>query len=85
MYCCRGVGVVAEMLTLSATETKQKTLEELDYVFAVPTRTFAKYQLTEVLPWWFKRHILFQRNATLRPLYEEDRPAASPPVKEVSE
>jgi MFS family permease len=35
-------------------ETKQRTLEELDYVFGVPTRTHAKYQLTVALPWWFK-------------------------------
>lgn len=57
----------------NCTETKQKTLEELDFVFAVPTMTFAKYQLTEALPYWFKRWILFQRNATLRPLYKEER------------
>ncbi|KFY55622.1 hypothetical protein V496_06944 [Pseudogymnoascus sp. VKM F-4515 (FW-2607)] len=35
-------------------ETKQRTLEELDYVFAVPTRTHSGYQLFTVLPWWFK-------------------------------
>ncbi|KFY14267.1 hypothetical protein V492_02729 [Pseudogymnoascus sp. VKM F-4246] len=35
-------------------ETKQRTLEELDYVFAVPTRTHTKYQLGTVLPWWIK-------------------------------
>lgn len=35
-------------------ETKQRTLEELDYVFAVPTRTHTKYQLFTVLPWWFR-------------------------------
>lgn len=58
-------------------ETKQKTLEELDYVFAVPTLTFAKYQLTEALPYWFKRWILFQRKATLRPLYKEERHSRS--------
>lgn len=57
------------------TETKLKTLEELDYVFAVPTMTFAKYQLTETLPYWFKRGILFQKNAKLRPLYHEERSA----------
>ncbi|KAJ4423325.1 hypothetical protein N0V82_002053 [Gnomoniopsis sp. IMI 355080] len=53
-------------------ETKQKTLEELDYVFAVPTIQFARYQLTEALPYWCKRYILFQRDATLRPLYTTD-------------
>lgn len=34
--------------------------------------TFAKYQLTETLPYWFKRGILFQKDAKLRPLYKEE-------------
>lgn len=29
-------------------ETKQRTLEELDYIFAVPTRKFGAYQLGKV-------------------------------------
>jgi hypothetical protein len=41
-------------------------------VFAVPTSKFAKYQLTEALPWWFQRYILFRKNAELRPLYDGD-------------
>jgi hypothetical protein len=28
-------------------ETKQRTLEELDYIFAVPPRTFMNYQVSE--------------------------------------
>jgi hypothetical protein len=54
-------------------ETKQRTLEELDYVFAVPTRTFAKYQTTKWLPYMIKRYILFQRHAKLEPLYHFDK------------
>lgn len=50
-------------------ETKQRTLEELDYVFAVPTRTHAKYQLTVALPWWFKRYVLMRKGAAMKPLY----------------
>jgi MFS family permease len=42
------------LIFLFLPETKQRTLEELDYVFGVPTRTHAKYQLFTVLPWWFK-------------------------------
>lgn len=61
--------IVANCMTI---ETKQKTLEELDYVFAVPTSKFAKYQLTEAAPWWIKRYVLFQKSATLRPLYQEE-------------
>jgi len=53
-------------------ETKQRTLEELDYVFAVPTRTHAKYQLTKALPYWFKRYVFMNKNATLEPLYHFD-------------
>lgn len=57
-------------------ETKQRTLEELDYVFALPTSRFAKYQLTKALPWFFKRWVLFQRDAKLEPLYTSDEPSA---------
>lgn len=50
-------------------ETKERTLEELDYIFAVPVRRFAQYQLSTALPWWFKRWVLFQKGATKQPLY----------------
>jgi len=52
-------------------ETKQRTLEELDYVFAVPTRTHMKYQAGTVLPWWFKRYI-FRRKVECPDLYHFD-------------
>ncbi|KAK4038062.1 hypothetical protein C8A01DRAFT_17813 [Parachaetomium inaequale] len=54
-------------------ETKQRTLEELDYVFAVPTSKFGRYQLTEALPWFIKRWLFWQRKAELRPLYQFDQ------------
>ncbi|KAI9742432.1 MAG: hypothetical protein M1818_003966 [Claussenomyces sp. TS43310] len=57
------------MIFFLVPETKQRTLEELDYIFAVPTRTHAYYQLTKALPWFFKRYCLFQKNAKLEPLY----------------
>ncbi|XXG97901.1 hypothetical protein Hte_004217 [Hypoxylon texense] len=60
------------MIFLWMPETKQRTLEELDYVFAVPTSVFVKYNSTKVLPWWFKRNILWKRDATLEPLYHYD-------------
>ena len=53
-------------------ETKQRTLEELDYIFAVPTRVFMRYQMTKTLPWWYKRWILWHKNASLEPLYKLD-------------
>jgi MFS family permease len=64
-------GVSFVKIFLFVRETKQKTLEELDHVFAVPTGTFIKYQVTEVLPWWFKRWVLWRKSAQLRPLVEE--------------
>lgn len=62
------------MIFLFVPETKQRTLEELDYVFAVPTRRHMSYQLTQALPWWFKRYVFFQRSAVLEPLYHFDSP-----------
>ena len=52
-------------------ETKEKTLEELDYVFAVPTTKHANYQLTEVLPWWTRRWFMFNRSASCPELYHQ--------------
>ncbi|KIJ94154.1 hypothetical protein K443DRAFT_110897 [Laccaria amethystina LaAM-08-1] len=53
-------------------ETKQRTLEELDYVFAVPTSKHASYQLREFLPYWIRRYILLRRKTQLKPLYNFD-------------
>ncbi|KAI0121580.1 major facilitator superfamily domain-containing protein [Hypoxylon sp. NC0597] len=70
------------MIFLWMPETKQRTLEELDYVFAVPTSVFVKYNSTKVIPWWFKRHVLLRSDATLEPLYHFDKSdgtASAPP------
>ncbi|KAE8446528.1 hypothetical protein EG329_011860 [Mollisiaceae sp. DMI_Dod_QoI] len=50
-------------------ETKQRTLEELDYIFGVPTRRHAAYYGGTWLPWAVKRYLLFQGKARLEPLY----------------
>lgn len=60
------------MIFLFVPETKQRTLEELDYIFAVPTRTHMKYQVGTVLPWWFKRYVLFRKGEICPPLYTFD-------------
>lgn len=60
------------LIFLFVPETKQRTLEELDYIFAVPTRVFMRYQTTKTLPWWCKRWILFRKNIPLEPLYTLD-------------
>ena len=68
-----GFNVVALiMIFLWLPETKQRTLEELDYIFAVPTRVFMRYQVTKALPWWFNRWILLKKDAALEPLYQLD-------------
>ncbi|ODA78404.1 hypothetical protein RJ55_05785 [Drechmeria coniospora] len=64
--------VALVMIFLAVPETKQRTLEELDYIFGVPTRVFARYQVTKALPWWCRRWLLFQKDATLEPLYHLD-------------
>jgi hypothetical protein len=65
-----GLNVLAFiMIFFWVPETKERTLEELDYIFAVPTHTFARYQFGTVLPWWFKRWVLFRKTATKKPLY----------------
>jgi hypothetical protein len=41
-------------------------------VFSVPTSRFARYQVKEVLPWWFKRYVLFNKSAVCPPLYRTE-------------
>lgn len=65
------------MIFLWVPETMQRTLEELDWVFAVPTRKFISYQVTETLPWFFKKYLFFQRDATRPPLYHFDHVATT--------
>ncbi|PGH06335.1 hypothetical protein AJ79_06578 [Helicocarpus griseus UAMH5409] len=68
-----GMNIVALILIfLFVPETKQRTLEELDYVFAVPTRTHASYQLFTVLPWWIRRYIFMRKSAVCPELYHLD-------------
>jgi len=72
------------MIFLWVPETKQRTLEELDYVFAVSTRTYMKYQLTEALPYFFKRWVFFNKNAKLEPLYRFDTVSEAAEVQETN-
>lgn len=65
-----GLNVVAFfMIFFWVPETKQRTLEELDYVFAIPTHKFMSYQMTTWLPWFIRRYIRRDRTAKLEPLY----------------
>ncbi|TDZ49863.1 Polyol transporter 5 [Colletotrichum trifolii] len=68
-----GLNLVAmTLIFLFVPETKQKSLEELDYVFGVPDRKHASYQLFTVLPWWTKRWIFQQKTAVCPPLYHDE-------------
>ena len=54
-------------------------------MFAVPTSHFMQYQLRQVLPYYIKRWIFFQRSATLKPLYqfeENEHPNTNKDVKD---
>ena len=61
-------------------ETKQRTLEELDYVFGVPTRTHMKYQAGKNLPWWFKTYVLRRKGLPKPQLYKLAGMPESPSV-----
>lgn len=61
------------MIFLFVPETKQRTLEELDYIFAVPTRTTIRYNFGTWIPWWFKHYVLRNKHAVLKPLYQFDK------------
>ncbi|KAF2089913.1 hypothetical protein K490DRAFT_36088 [Saccharata proteae CBS 121410] len=60
------VGFVLVLLFLP--ETKNKTLEELDQVFSVPTHKHAAYGLRQV-PYFFRRYVLFDKSVRPEELY----------------
>jgi len=68
------------MIFLWLPETKQRTLEELDYVFAVPMRTHMKFQLFKAFPWWFKKFVLRRKGLVEPQLYHFDQPEVAPAV-----
>ncbi|RAL58759.1 hypothetical protein DID88_009174 [Monilinia fructigena] len=71
-----GLNVLAFiMIFFFVPETKQRTLEELDYIFAIPTRTFINYQVTKAFPYFVQRYIFMRKNAVLEPLYHFDQTA----------
>jgi sugar porter (SP) family MFS transporter len=68
-----GLNVIAFwMIFLWVPETKQRTLEELDYIFGVPTKRFIKYNTSKSIPWFIQRWVLLNKNAKLEPLYQFD-------------
>jgi hypothetical protein len=66
-----GLNVIAlVMIFLFVPETAQRTLEELDYVFSIPTGVHARYQVTKTLPYFWRRWIKRDKSAVLEPLYD---------------
>ncbi|EMR68872.1 putative sugar transporter protein [Eutypa lata UCREL1] len=54
-----GLNLTAFVLVfLLLEETKRRSLEDLDLVFAVRKRTFVRHQVVEYLPWFFRRYLL---------------------------
>ncbi|RMY88901.1 hypothetical protein D0862_10327 [Hortaea werneckii] len=65
-----GLNVLAFfMILFFLPETKQRTLEELDYVFGVSTRKHAAFELREQIPWWFGKWILRRKGQPEPQLY----------------
>ena len=65
-----GLNIVAFfMIFFFLPETKQRTLEELDYVFGVTTRRHASFQMREQFPWWFNKWILQKKHRPEPQLY----------------
>jgi len=52
-------------------ETKQLTLEEIDQVFSVPTKTYLDYETKVWLPYFIKRHIFRKQIEKPAPLIEK--------------
>jgi len=66
-----GLNITAFVLIfLFMPETKQRTLEELDQIFSVPTGVFIKYNTKVALPYWVSRYVKRNKNARLEPLYK---------------
>lgn len=49
------------------------TLEEMNYIFGVPTDKHIQYQIRDVLPWIIRRYMPGQRAGRLIPLYTWNR------------
>ena len=60
------------LILLFVPETKALSLEELDQVFSVPTRTHATYQL-KALPRNVKKYLLRMKVEEVEPLYQHEK------------
>lgn len=70
-----GLNLLAVVLIfLFLPETNRWSLEELSYVFGVPTRVHAHHQLTKVLPWWIRRYIFRRREVVYPEFFHSSDP-----------
>ena len=58
------------LIFLLVPETKRYTLEEIDYIFAIPTKKFIRYHCNIWLPWFIRHYVLWSKDAKLIPLYK---------------
>ncbi|KAK1986497.1 hypothetical protein LZ30DRAFT_280621 [Colletotrichum cereale] len=66
LYLFAGLNMLAlVMVFLLLEETKRRSLEDLDLVFAVSKRKFIGHQVSKYLPWFFRRYFL--RSKTAKP------------------
>ena len=87
-----GLNVLAFVLVFFLVEeTKGRSLEDLDLVFAVSKRRFMSFQISEYLPWFIKRYI-FWKDAKAPELYHDmiwgptkrDSEASAPHLQQAS-
>ncbi|XXG95821.1 hypothetical protein Hte_002092 [Hypoxylon texense] len=65
-----GLDLLAFVLVfLLVEETKRRSLEDLDLIFAVRKRDFVRHQVTRYLPWFVRRHVLRRRGEEKPSLY----------------
>jgi hypothetical protein len=76
-----GLNLIAwGMIFCFVRETKQLTLEELDQVFSVPTKTFLHYQITEQVPYFFKHTVLRQKIPEPPPVIDKSHETGGVPT-----
>lgn len=66
-------------------ETKRRSLEELDQIFATPKADFMRFQAMKYLPWFLRRWLLCQHNEPAPKFYKEEIGPALPNALNISE
>ncbi|KAG8533920.1 uncharacterized protein KY384_001661 [Bacidia gigantensis] len=60
-------------LFVPGTERQISTMEDMNYVFGVSTKRHVRYQIKEVAPWYYKRHVRRFNVADMDSLYQYSR------------